>query len=62
MRNAVGTPFGGAGFEDYGADPSEIYFIACCVVGMGDHNSVDVVQTMHIDMLHMVVLCMRVGR
>ena len=37
--------------SEWGGIPGHKYFIAFQVLGMGDHNSVDIVQGLHVDML-----------
>ena len=49
--NAVGISFDGEEYMEWGGIPGHKYFIAFEVLGMGDHNSVDVVQGLHVDML-----------
>ena len=50
-RNAVGNSFDGGEYPEWGGIPGHKYFIAFEVLGMGDHNSVDIVQGLHVDML-----------
>ena len=47
----MGNSFDGGEYSEWGGIPGHKYFIAFEVVGMGDHNSVDVVQGLHVDML-----------
>ena len=49
-RNAVGNPFDGEGYEEHGAIGGQKYYIGFVVLGMGDHNSVDIVQALHTDL------------
>ena len=50
-RNAVGNSFDGGEYPEWAGIPCHKYFIAFEVLGMGDHNSVDIVQGLHVDML-----------
>ena len=50
-RNAVGNSFDGGEYPEWGGIPGHKYSIAFEVLGMGDHNSVDIVQGLHVDML-----------
>ena len=47
----MGNSFDGGEYPEWGGIPGNEYFIALEVLGMGDHNSVDIVQGLHVDML-----------
>ena len=46
-RNCFGRVFTGTDAEAVGGDPCKRYHISLRVVAMGDHNAVDVAQTVH---------------
>ena len=52
--SAFGNSFLGNDFSDFGGVHGEMYYLALCVVGMGDLNAVDITQAMHCDILSTV--------
>ena len=50
-RNAVGIPFDGEGYEEFGGVKGQNYILSFRVVAMGDLNAVDISQQVHLEML-----------
>eukprot|EP00973_Karenia_brevis_P086914 12053330-Karenia_brevis.AAC.1 len=49
--NAFGQKFKGRGYEDFGAESDKEYFLSLAVWGMGNLNSVDFAQHLHLEVL-----------
>jgi hypothetical protein len=50
-RNAVGIPFDGEGYEEFGGVKGQSYILSFRVVAMGDLNAVDISQQVHLEVL-----------
>ena len=51
IRNVVGHPFNGSGYEDFGGDAEGEYMLGFLVLCMGDTNAVDIAQMTHLSAL-----------
>eukprot|EP00438_Fugacium_kawagutii_P036296 Skav217417 [mRNA] locus=scaffold2674:458921:461200:- [translate_table: standard] len=50
-RNAIGVPFDGEGYEEFGGVKGQKYLLSFRVVAMGDLNAVDISQQVHLEIL-----------